>query len=186
MTEENLALKYKQEAAQNGHVLIGLPQRSTPNIFSAKCAMCGYVGSVHVQSGKKYGLFAIRCAGVSDHLLTFEQARNLYQGRRVKKKRSIICEPGVYLLEVAKDRYAVQFANTYCVRICENGAYVINSGSRMTPELAAVISRYSPLRLQPDGDWWKDQHGERFQNSCVVNADGRKLQSTEELVTRLA
>ncbi len=105
-------------------------------------------------------------------MLTFEQAEKLYAERPVKKKRSVLLASGVYLLQLTEDRYAVQVFNTYAVRICRNGCYILNMGRNKSLQIAEVISKYSPTRLALTNSVWMDQHRQPFQNSCVVDSNG--------------
>ena len=78
-----------------------------------------------------------------------------------------------YLRKDGKD-YVIRFWNTDIVRICPDGAYVLNSGGFFTATTKRRINTYSPaVILQRNYQWYVGGVEQLFYNGMVVDATGR-------------
>lgn len=90
--------------------------------------------------------------------LSFNSALSLWQKRPTGSRSVELCKTStgkpVRLVQLDKALFAVQFANTYLVRLCRVGKaetrFVLNTNGRPTDEAREVINRFSPIKVEPN------------------------------------
>jgi hypothetical protein len=108
-------------------------------------------------------------------VLTFQQAKELY-ATRPRGRNSKELEPGIRLVRLSADRFGIQFKNTYLVRICDNGLFVLNTSGRPSNAALEVVNRFSPATVLRRGDQCVFVNGQPFKDGTVVNEQGEPVQ----------
>jgi hypothetical protein len=139
-----------------------------------RCEKCSQNVSVRLDRGQGIieGLAVIyHCDG---NPLTFEEAEAMFEDSQ--GLRSILLREDTRLVRLDEDRFGIQFKNTYVVRICQNGCYVLNSSRRMNEDVAKVIADYTPVEVKIIDCEWKYAHNfVKFNDLDVVDSVGDLL-----------
>jgi hypothetical protein len=146
LAEEKILLKK--------HSLEWLPVSPSNRALSGRCKRCGFTVTVNTNPLAKQPIqgpaVLFHCDGQA---LTFDEAEEMFT-EAAEGTRSIPLGVDLRLVQLASDRYGVQFKNTYIIRICANGYYILNTAGRINEELAKIISCYTPVRLVQNGSSW--------------------------------
>ncbi len=85
------------------------------------------------------------------------------------------------LVRLAPDRFAIQYKNTYVVRICLNGHYILNACGKMNVEIAKIFNDFTPVEIKQFGSTWgytapdrdgDSQFSEIYHDLDIVNSVG--------------
>lgn len=154
------------------------------------CQECHAAGLIHED---RRGLLTFKGALKSTHCpaasaMTFMEATAMFNMRDDQSSKSHLMRPDERLVRLDNERYAVQFKNTFVVRICGNGHYVLNTSGRMTPQIIKVLEMYSPIKrlraeLGTTNPRWEyqDQYGRFhwFTDNMVVDWVGQPKDSPQ-------
>ncbi len=113
------------------------------------CKLCRYPVSVDNRPSKHSPPFnglalTAHCPG---QILTFAEAEAFFKDLPPTGS-SVPLGNDLRLVRLSPDRFGIQYKNTYIVRVCDNGTFILNSSGKMNQQIADIINNYTPADLR--------------------------------------